>query len=216
MPIDKAVDPAAGSGAVGMADALDPGNSGDPRAPVAALDIGVADLHMRFAFCLCLLLAGIGLLPGADPAPARAQDLFTDQEWSSAQKSAAPASGTAATGVGTAATLLGGLVLVVGVAVGLGYLLKRLNARRLLTGRSRHLEVLETVSVAPRRSLALVRCGGHWLVVGLGEREMVAVATLPAPPEPGAGAAPAEAPAPPPPPSSSAFAGELGRLLGKP
>lgn len=145
--------------------------------------------------------------PATAPAP-----LFTDQEWSATQKVAQPA---AQPGTATAVSLFIGLLVVIGLAVGLGWLVKRLNPRRLLGGKGRHLEVLETVTVGPKRQLALVRCGGHWLVVGMGEREMIAVATLPAPAsaEP-AGAAVAPAPVAPAPPAASPFANELGRLLG--
>jgi flagellar protein FliO/FliZ len=93
-----------------------------------------------------------------------------------------------------------GLIAVVGLAVGLGYAAKRLGARRLLGGRSRNMELLETIQIAPRRSLALVRLGGQWLVVGLGDKELTHIATLPATAE--------QAP--------SAFAGELNRLMPTP
>lgn len=168
---------------------------------------------MRTFTCLCLLLVGLALLPGAETAPAgTGPGLFTDQEWTAAQRPAATTPGAGGPGLGTAATMLGGLLLVVAVAVALGWAVKRLNARKLFAGKGRHLEVLETVTIGPRRSLALVRCGTHWLVVGLGERELVSVATLPAPVE---GAAPAVAPPVPAEPAKpSAFAHEFDRLIG--
>lgn len=172
---------------------------------------------MRTFACLCLLLTGLIVLPAAESAEAGGgKGLFTDQEWSTAQRPVPSATG-GGPGMGTAATMLGGLLLVVAVAVALGWAVKRLNARKLLGGRGRHLEVLETVSVGPRRSLALVRCGAHWLVVGLGERELITVATLPAPaPALADGAAPAVVPPVAAEPAQpSAFASELGRLVGK-
>lgn len=188
---------------------------------------------MRHFATLALLLA-LALLPGAEsavapvvaPAPAQSEapsaqpaPMFTDQEWSATQRDLPSTAAPQAPGVGSAAGLLVGLVVVIGLAVGLGWLVKRLNARRLLGGRGRHLEVLETVTVGARRQLALVRCGSHWLVIGLGERELVAVATLPAPPEaaPASAGAAAAVPAPAPEPApvpASPFASELGRLLG--
>jgi flagellar protein FliO/FliZ len=166
---------------------------------------------MRTFACLCILLTGLAILPAAEPAEAGGgKGLFTDQEWTAAQRPVPTAAG-GGPGLGTAATMLGGLVLVVAVAVALGWAVKRLNARKLLGGKGRHLEVLETVTIGPRRSLALVRCGTHWLVVGLGERELISVATLPAPAE---GAAPAVVPVVPAAAKPSAFANELGRLTG--
>ena len=168
---------------------------------------------MRTFACLCILLSGLAGLPAAEAAEAGGgKGLFTDQEWSAAQRPVPTATG-GGPGLGTAATMLGGLILVVAVAVALGWAVKRLNARKLLGGKGRHLEVLETVTIGPRRSLALVRCGTHWLVVGLGERELITVATLPAPVE---GPAPAIGPVPTAPAKPSPFANELGRLTAGP
>ncbi len=141
-----------------------------------------------------LVLACLAVVLAAGDA-----EVFSDQQWAASQT---PASRPAATtpGWGTVATMGLGLLAVVGLAVGLGYAAKRLNARRLIGGRSRNLELLETIQVGPRRSLALVKLGGQWLVVGLGEKEMVHIATMPAPAE--------QAP--------SAFAGELNRLMPAP
>ena len=141
---------------------------------------------MRTLLLVCLAVA----LSAGDAA------LFSDQEWAAGQAPAARPS-AAAPGWGTVATMGLGLLAVVGLAVGLGYTAKRLNARRLLGGRGRNLELLETIQVAPRRSLALVRLGGQWLVVGIGEKELSHIATMAAPAE--------QAP--------SAFAGELQRLM---
>lgn len=168
---------------------------------------------MRILACLCLLIT---LLPAAEPVEAPAADatkgVFTDQEWTAAQRPV-PTATSSGPGLGTAATMFGGLVVVVAVAVALGWAVKRLNARKLLGNRGRHLEVLETVAIGPRRSLALVRCGTHWLVVGMGERELISVATLPAPAEAVAAAMPVAVP-PAEPAKPSAFAHELSRLIG--
>ena len=151
---------------------------------------------MRFLVPICLTVCltvctAIGLHAGDTP-------VFSDQEWAASQpRAAAPAT---APGWGTVASMGLGLVVVVGLAVGLGFAAKRLNAKRLLGGRGRNLELLETIQIGPRRSLALVRLGGQWLVVGLGEKELTHIATMAAPAE--------QAP--------SAFAGELNRLLPQP
>lgn len=166
---------------------------------------------MRHIASLCLLLWSCVVLSAADAGgTGTGKDVFTDQEWSAAQRPAPTAAGGSRdAGLGTAATMLGGLVVVVVVAVALGWTIKRLKARTSLGRHGRHLEVLETVMVGPRRSLALVRCGTHWLVVGLGERELISVATLPAPIEALPPADPVASPAQP-----SAFASQLGRLIG--
>jgi len=144
---------------------------------------------MRFVLLFCLA----AVLAAADTP------VFTDQEWTAAQSSsvAQPAAAAKAPGWGTVGGMGLGLLVVIGLAVGLGYAAKRLNARRLLGGRGRNLELIETIQVGPRRSLALVRLGGQWLVVGLGEKEMTHIATMPAPAEQ----------------ALSVFAGELNRLL---
>jgi flagellar protein FliO/FliZ len=165
---------------------------------------GVGRIDMLRA-CLCCLLLCSGLLAG-DAAP-----VFTDQEWTASQPAVRQA--PEAPGWGAIGGLVGGLLAVVALAVALGWVAKRLNARRLLGGRGRHMEVVETVNVGPRRSLALVRLGGQWLVVGLGEKELCCIASMPAPPEAQAPAATAT-PAPAAPSQPSPFAGELARLMG--
>lgn len=135
---------------------------------------------------LGILLAG--LLQGGE-AP-----LFTDQEWEAAQRGRAPA---AAPGWGALASLGLGVLAVVGLALGLGWAAKRLGARRLLAGGGTRLEVLETMTLAPRRQLALVRVDGHTVLIGIGERELTPPLLLP-------GAAP---------PAAAPFAQELQRLL---
>jgi flagellar biosynthetic protein FliO len=105
--------------------------------------------------------------------------VFSDAEWNAAQKAVAPAASTDL-GWGTALALFIGLLVVVGLAVGLGWAAKRLNAKRLLGGKGRHLQVIETVALAPKRSLALVRLGGQVLVLGVGEHDISQLAQLPA------------------------------------
>jgi flagellar biosynthetic protein FliO len=146
--------------------------------------------------CLAMLLLG-SLLAAADAAP-----VFTDQEWSATQTQQVAHPPAEAPGWGAVISMGGGLVVVVALAVGLAWLAKRMNAKRLLGGRGRTMELIETIQVGPRRQLALVRLGGQWLVVGLGEKELTHIATMPAPAE---GAAPSAPPSP--------FATELASLV---
>lgn len=144
---------------------------------------------MRILILACLVVA---LAAGDAP-------VFSDTEWAATQTPVArPAAETP--GWGTVASMGFGLLAVIGLAIALGYAAKRMGARRLLGGRGRNLELLETIQIGPRRSLALVRLGGQWLVVGMGEKELSHIATLPAPAE--------QAP--------SAFATELNRLVPVP
>lgn len=148
--------------------------------------------------CVAMLLLG-ALLTAGDAAP-----VFTDQEWSATQTQQAARPAAEAPGWGAVLSMGGGLVLVVALAVGLGWAAKRMNARRLLGGRGRNMELVETIQVGPRRQLALVRLGGQWLVVGLGEKELTHIATMPVPVE--TAVAPVQTP-------PSAFANELARLV---
>jgi flagellar biosynthetic protein FliO len=137
------------------------------------------------------------------PGLAAAAEVFSDAEWAAAQRASTPVAGTEA-GWGTILVLLGGLVAIIAVAVGLGWLARRLNARRLLGGKGRHLQVLETVALAPKRSLALVRVGDQVLVVGVADQAITSLAQLPA--------SQLGEPAPPPP---SAFAQTLAQVQVK-
>ena len=112
------------------------------------------------------------------------------------------------------ATLLGGLVLVIGLAVALGWAAKRLGMRRLIQGRGKHLTVIETVPIGFKRQATLLRIGDQVVLIGLGEHECCHLGTFTAAI---LGAAPSE-PAPPAPTvapfAPSAFAGVLAKFGG--
>lgn len=181
---------------------------------------------MRYAACLLLLgLIGLGWtqetpLPSpaataaatAGPA-AEAKPLFSDQEWTSSQTPIATTAETTSAG-SAALTMLLGLVLVILMAIGLAWMVRRMQSRKLIGGRGRNLELLETVAIAPRRSVALVRCGNQWLVIGVGEKELVMVASMLAPANVTDGPVAVAPTAPPPPAQPSPFGNELSRLLG--
>lgn len=154
--------------------------------------------------------------PVSAPAAQTGKDLISDAEWnrSAPGVTAAPAStpnaGRSLASVGVS------LLAVVALAIGLGYLAKRLGVRRLVQGRGRHLEVIESIPIAPKRSVALVRIGEHVVLVGIGEHELSTLATLPAsvlaerlpPVDPNASAAL-------PPAAPSGFQQVLSKLTGK-
>lgn len=131
----------------------------------------------RNALLALLLLLPWPLIGGDAPGAKPEAPLFSDAEWS-AQKSAP---GIEAASLGRAAIgLIGSLVVIVGGAAGLAWALKRFNVRKVLPGRGRHLEVIETVPLGFKRAVSLVRIGEHLLVIGQGEHELHHLATLPA------------------------------------
>lgn len=129
-----------------------------------------------------LVLLLLGSLPAAEPdAGTRppAAPLFTDQEW---ERTGGTTPTTAPTPdvVPAVTSILASLVVVAGIAVGLGLLVKRFGMRRIMPGRGRHLEVIEQVAVGYKRSVCLIRIADQVLVLGHGEQAMSHLATLPA------------------------------------
>lgn len=165
---------------------------------------------------LMLVLAAVLPLGAVEPASASA--VFTDAEWDKAQPASATGAGVAGPSAGAAlASVAVSLVVVVVVAVGLGLLVKRLGVKRLVAGKGRHLEVVETIPVALKRQIALVRFGGQVVLVGIGEHELCHLGTFAAPagsepaPVMPAAAVPADA-APAAPAAPSAFQQVLAGL----
>lgn len=131
----------------------------------------------RTAWLALLLILPWSLTGGDVPGAKPEAPLFSDAEWG-AQK---PAPGAESATLGRAAIgLIGSLVVIVGGAAGLAWAFKRFNVRKVLPGRGRHLEVIETVPLGFKRAVSLVRIGDHLLVVGQGEHELHHLATLPA------------------------------------
>ncbi len=161
--------------------------------------------------------------PTTGPIPAK--PFLSDAEWGKA--STGPASGPAGSGVAgqAAVSMMISLAAVVAVALLLALAVKKLKVRRLLPGRGRHLQVIETVPLGFKRAVSLVRIGDQVLVLGQGEHEVSHLATLPASvldesprpgPVPGMAAAPAPAPlrpVTPPPAGVSAFQTTLERAV---
>lgn len=125
-------------------------------------------------------------LSGAEEAPAR-EPLFTDSEWeqggdrsligrSGDNRSAAPESGQVA---GSVARMLVGLVVVVGIAVLIAWIMRRSGLHRRFPGqRGEHLEVLEHISLGPKRAVSLLRVGSHYVVVGHNDAMVAALASF--------------------------------------
>jgi flagellar biosynthetic protein FliO len=170
-----------------------------------------------------------GTTPVAAPAQATgaapAKPFISDTEWGKAAPG--PASGPAGSGVAgqAAVSMMLSLAAVVAVALLLALAVKKLKVRRLLPGRGRHLQVIETVPLGFKRAVSLVRIGDQVLVLGQGEHEVSHLATLPASvldeaprpgPVPGIAVAPTPAaprPLTPPPAGPSAFQATLERAV---
>lgn len=110
--------------------------------------------------------------------PAPSGPLFTDQEWSQT-KPVTPIG--SATPIAPAVTsIVGSLLAVIALALGLAYIVKRIGVRRLMPNKGRHMELVEHLSIGPKRSVSMVRIGNQVLVLGQGEHELNHLATLPA------------------------------------
>ncbi len=119
------------------------------------------------------------LLPGIMPVAAYAEEVFTDSQWNqtAASKPAVPD----ASPVGSSLLAIGGsLLVVIALAVVLGWLVKRLGVKRLIQAKGNYLEVIESVPLGFKRQASLLRIGDIVVVVGVGEHELVTLATLPA------------------------------------
>ena len=139
----------------------------------------------------CTLLLFLMVLSQVSPAgesggSTTAAQLFSDAEWSrNSTVVGAPAASPAPGRVGSEvpvgpsiAALLGGLVLVIGLAVALGWAAKRLGMRRLIQGRGKHLTVIETVPIGFKRQATLLRIGDQVVLIGLGEHECCHLGTF--------------------------------------
>ena len=76
------------------------------------------------------------------------------------------------------------LGLVVGLIVCLFYVFRRWRFGALATNNQAAMRLVGTLSLAPRRSLALVEIDDQWLVVGVGADHVTFIAKLERPPEP--------------------------------
>jgi len=83
-----------------------------------------------------------------------------------------------------AATLkmLGALLLVLAIIIGLFYLAKRLRWGRLSFNRYPAMRMISTLSLAPKRSVAMIEVSGHWLVLGVGSESVTLLCELEEPP----------------------------------
>ena len=111
---------------------------------------------------------------------AGAQEVFTDDQWSHSTATAPSAQPTGEI-VGKSLLSIGlSLVAVLALAILLGWLVKRLGVKRLVQAKGQYLEVIESVPVAFKRQVSLLRLGDQVVLVGVGEHEVTHLATMPA------------------------------------
>ena len=85
----------------------------------------------------------------------------------------------------TAAALkmLGSLILVVGLIVTLFYVARKVKWRVTGPGRTARMQLVETLTIAPRRWVSLVEIRDQWLVLGVGPEEVRLLTQLQRPAE---------------------------------
>lgn len=74
------------------------------------------------------------------------------------------------------------LLLVIGVIFGLYYLSKRIRDSRFSLNKYSTMRVIGSLSLAPKRSIALVEVCGEWLVLGIGMESVTLLRRIEAPP----------------------------------
>jgi flagellar biosynthetic protein FliO len=68
--------------------------------------------------------------------------------------------------------MLGSLILVIGLIVTLFYLARKVRGRVGGPGRTARIQLIETLTIAPRRWVALVEVLDQWLILGVGPEEV--------------------------------------------
>ena len=79
--------------------------------------------------------------------------------------------------------MLGSLILVIGLIVTLFYLARKVRGRVAGPGRTARMQLIETLTIAPRRWVALVEIRDQWLILGVGSEEVRLLSQLQRPVE---------------------------------
>ena len=79
--------------------------------------------------------------------------------------------------------MVGSLMIILVLIIGLFYLFKRFRLMAFSMGKNPMMRHLGTLSLAPKRSLALVEICGQWLVVGIGAENVTLISRVEAPSE---------------------------------
>lgn len=137
------------------------------------------------ALLVCLAIIACGPVGGAEE---QAEQLFTDDQWNEASaRSSIAAPGVDARSANqeggqvqsSMLRMVAGLVVVIALALLIAWLLRRSGLHRRLPGqRGEHLEVLESLSLGPKRGVSLLRVGEQCVLVGHNEQHMAALGTF--------------------------------------
>ena len=68
--------------------------------------------------------------------------------------------------------MFGSLLLVIGVILCVFYILKRLKLKGIVGSKNNYLQVIASISLAPKRAITLVEVCGEWLVLGVGSENI--------------------------------------------
>jgi flagellar biosynthetic protein FliO len=79
--------------------------------------------------------------------------------------------------------MLGSLILVIGLIVTLFYLARKVRGRVAGPGRTARMQLIETLTIAPRRLVVLVEIRDQWLILGVGTEEVRLLSQLQRPVE---------------------------------
>ena len=144
-------------------------------------------LIRRFLLVPCTwLLLAVPTARAVDSVPAPtasepATPFISDADWNRSR--AAPATGATAlpapAGKAVAAMAIS-LGVVLALAIGSVFLLRRLAQRRGGPAPGRHLELVETVHLGVKRSVAVLRLGDHVVLVGQSEQGLSGLGSFPA------------------------------------
>ena len=138
-------------------------------------------LRIATAFsCFVLISLALTSLAAEDAS----EQLFTDDQWEEAasrsniagQNGDARSQGQEGHVQTSVLRMVLGLVVVIGVALLIAWLVRRSGLHRRLPGqRGEHLELLESLSLGPKRGVSLLRVGGQFVLVGHNEQSITAL-----------------------------------------
>lgn len=119
-------------------------------------------------------------LPATDqPAATTPEPFISDTDWQRGAVPAAERTAGEATAVEALVRLAGALAVIAALAVGAGYILRRAARGRLQPARTgKHLQLVETVPLGIKRSVAVMRLGGHLILVGQHEQGLVGLGVV--------------------------------------
>jgi flagellar biosynthetic protein FliO len=151
-----------------------------PAQPAAAATVPAAAPALESSSAAAPALAP-ALTAAAPPAPAAAPAATATPEQQAALAGARPAAvadpALAPSATGSLLTTVFSLILVLGLLVGLAWLLKRFGPKSITGGAN--VKLVGALSVGARERILVVEVGEQWIVVGASPGRMNALATMP-------------------------------------